>query len=192
MDASLQTPLSVQSEPESKSVQAFGLALLIEAFIIAGVVALMAASSSTQAQHTEPVALTLLAEEPPEQPKPQPPKPPQVKPVTREMPKVQTVPHLAQLNQITSPEAEMQSDVQTAFADPAPSPPALPPPAPSNAKFEQDYAGKVHDAVQAAYFYPPAAAAMRFSGRAVKIVIHLQAKHRAFLRDTNLTEEIRL
>jgi protein TonB len=171
---------SPYSEPETKSAQAFGLALLIEAAIIVGLIGLMAVSASTQAGHTEPVPLTLLADDTPKPEQPQPePKPQKIKPISREMPKVPTPPHAALISPATPPLAAMESDVQTAFADPAPAPPPPPLPAPSNAHFEQDYAGKVHDAVQSAYFYPPAAAAMRFSGR-VRVEF--------MLRDTQVVE----
>ena len=169
-----------EGEPETKSAQAFGLALLVESMIVGVMIALMAASSSTQAGHTEPVPLTLLADETPKPEQPQPePKPQQIKPVSRELPKVPAPPHAALISPAPPAVAALESDVQTAFADPAPPPPPPPVPAPSNAHFEQDYAGKVHDAVQAAYFYPPAAAAMRFSGR-VRVEF--------LLRDTQVVE----
>ena len=48
-----------------------------------------------------------------------------------------------------------------------------PPPSHGKTDLNAEYAGKVHEAVQAAYFYPSAAAAMHFSGR-VRVEFLLQ------------------
>ena len=61
---------------------------------------------------------------------------------------------------------------------PAAVPPTPPVPVPSAGKVDaaQEYAAKVHDAVQSAYFYPPVAASMRFSGR-VRVEFILKDAH---------------
>ena len=164
----------------SKPLQAFWLAVAIEVAIIAAVAALLASSVSKHVADTEAVALTLVDEPaPPEkivEPKPLPiPQP--VKMLTKISPPKLATPQTPVM-QATPPVAEVLSDIPTAFADPAPAVAPPPPPAPVHGKVDPnaEYAGKVHAAVQAAYFYPPAAAAMRFSGR-VRVEFHLRDGH---------------
>jgi protein TonB len=172
----------MSSPTRHHSMQAFGLAILIEAALVAGAAIILVSTVPAKPALSEPVPITLETEEPPpekpEEPKPLPPPPvPQpkakaaVKPV---LPKQQTPPP----QQETPPVAQDPAPVaaaQTAFTEPAPAPVKQPPPAPSSGKFDpnMEYAAKVHAAVQAAHYYPPAAAAMRFSGR-VRVEFHLR------------------
>ena len=167
---------------KSKPLQAFWLALAIEVFIVA-VVALLLASSLVKHEADNPaVALTLVDEPaaPEKVPEPTPTPKPVVQPVkmlTKISPPKPDVPH-PPVNQPTAPVAELQSDIPTAFSDPAPAVTPPPAPVPVHGKVDPnaEYAGKVHAAVQAAYFYPPAAAAMRFSGR-VRVEFQLKDGH---------------
>ncbi|PRC93823.1 energy transducer TonB [Solimicrobium silvestre] len=171
----------MSSPKQAKSLQAFGLAVAVEIALVAGVALILASSATIHAAHTEPVLLTLVADEtPPEKPaEPKPEtKPLPVKVVTKTVaPKVPTPPTPV-TTQITPPEAAVESDVQTAFAEPAPAKAAPPIPAPSTGKVDPnaEYAAQVHAAVQAAYYYPPAAAAMHFSGR-VRVEFQLRDGH---------------
>ena len=66
--------------------------------------------------------------------------------------------------------------VPTAFTEPVPPPAPLPQAVKTdNAKPSAEYAAKVHAAVQAAHYYPPAAAALHYSGR-VRVEFHLRDK----------------
>lgn len=173
--------ISAQPENQPKPAQAFGLALLIEIGMIAVVVAIITSSPPIHAAHDEPVPLTLVEDDTPkkEEPKPEPkPKPEPVKQISKIVPKQVTPPRQAPVAVPTPPLAELQSDVQTAFADPTPAPVIPPPPVPTSGKVDptQEYAAKVHDAVQSAYFYPAVAASMHFSGR-VRVEFILKDAH---------------
>jgi protein TonB len=117
------------------------------------------------------VPLTLTQEEPQPEKKPEPkpePKPQPEKMVSKVAPpKTPTPPQQPVVTEPTPPLAAVESDVQTAFSQPAPVKAAPPVQPPTSGKTDPnaEYAGKVHEAVQAAYFYPAAAAAMHFSGR---------------------------
>ena len=169
---------------QTRPLQAFSLAIVLEISIIA-LVALLLAHQSNQAPAPEAVALTLVDDPtPPEkivEPKPLPVvTPSKVIPVKQVMPR--------QPSQPTPPlptVAEMQTDSPNGMSNPAPPAQATPapPPPPSHGKVDPnaEYAGKVHAAVQAAYFYPPAAAAMHFSGR-VRVEFILRDGHVAEVR----------
>ncbi len=170
---------SMLAEPETeiqpRAAQAFGLAVLIEVAMVAGVALILAGSTHPQTAQSEPVPLTLMEEPAPPEPKPEiKPVPVPVKLVSKVTPQVPTPPMPPV--EPTPPLAAVQSDIPTAFADPVPAPPPAPVPTKGKADPNADYAGKVHDAVQAAYFYPPAAAAMRFSGR-VQVEFELKDGH---------------
>lgn len=154
--------------------QAFGLAVLLEIILLTAAGILLTGSTIIPPV-PEPVTITLLNEEkppvkPPEkppEPKPLPkpkmmlPKRPAIPPPPRVTPPVQTVP---------------VAQAPTAFTQPAPPPPApAPAPVPDNSKARASdlYAAKVHAAVQAAHYYPPAAAALRYTGR-VRVEFHLR------------------
>jgi protein TonB len=159
------------------SMQAFGLAILIEAAIVAGAAVILVGPATVKPEFSEPVPITLAAEEPPEkppEPKPLPPQP-KLKTVAKPvLPKPQTPPQ-QEAPPIAPPIAPAPAPVaavRPAFAEPAPAPPP-PPVSSSKADPSAEYAAKVHAAVQAAHYYPPAAAAMRFSGR-VRVEFHLR------------------
>ena len=168
----------MNSNPRRHSMQAFGMAVLIEAAIVVGAVAVLV---GTQVKPTisEPVPIT-LADLPPEQkpePKPEPPPPqpqPKLKPVLKQvMPRPQT-PQPPQEAQPITP-APTPTAVPTAFTQPAPPPPAPPPPPPNpSAKADANatYAAKVNAAIYAVNTYPPSAAMMRFVGR-TQVEFHL-------------------
>jgi protein TonB len=161
------------------ALQAFGMALLIEAGLVAGAAVILVGAISVKQALSEPVPITLVTDEPekPAEPKPLPPPPQpqpklkaQVKPVP---PKLQAPPPPQDAPPV-SPDPAPVAAVQTAFAEPAPVPPPPPPPSQSG-KVDPalEYAAKVRAAVQAAHSYPLAAAAIRFSGR-VRVEFHLR------------------
>lgn len=141
---------------QRRDFQAFGMASLAEAFILLAAAALVAWSAPLP---PPPVPAPIeLAQPEPEPPKPEPPKsqPRQSVPAPKPAP---VPPPLPQPLPKPLP--------ATPFSEPAPPPP--PPPPSSNAAGKPDpgleYAARVRAAVQAAVAYPPAAAAMNFSGR---------------------------
>lgn len=167
------------------SIEALALALLLEAALVAGASILLAGTATPAL--SEPVAITLLAEE--KVPEKAPEKPAAPLPVPLPVP-LKTLPTLKTLVRPEQPEAQAAPQQekaalpvtenvssaavgQTALSEPAPAP-VRPTPA-SAAKDDPSmaYAAKVHAAVQAAHYYPPAAAALRFSGR-VRVEFHLK------------------
>lgn len=169
--------MSVYTPPQP--MQALGLALLVELALLVGIAIIIAQSMPVQPKISPPVALTIISEITPptpiSQPKPLPPAP---------QPKV-TRPHPAKPQPSkpvpptpappTPPAPLAPAPSPTAFTVPAlpPAPPAPPPMASNVANLDAEYADKIRAAVQAAVFYPPAAAAMHFSGR-VQVAFHLQ------------------
>ena len=154
-----------------KTAQAFGLAIVLEAVILTGATVVLASATQLKPAISEPVTISLVSEEepPPPPPKPKPPEPkvrPQpVPPLTPPPPMPIPIP-LAPVPVVETP---------TAFTEPVkppPPPPPLPPPG-SKPDLSLEYAAKVRAAVQAAVFYPPAAASLRFSGR-VRLEFHLK------------------
>lgn len=156
-------------------LQAFSLAVLLEIILLLGVGVVMAGSENEKPV-LKPVTITLLEEEKPvEKPPEKPPEPklpkPKVMQSKRQTPRPVTPPPVAQVLPVAS--------VPTAFTRPVPPPPVAPAPAPasapdtSKAKISEIYAAKVHAAVQTAHNYPPAAAALHFSGR-VRVEFHLR------------------
>ncbi|MGS0740535.1 TonB family protein [Glaciimonas sp. GG7] len=153
-------------------LQAFGLAILTEAALVSIVCAILIAAPAKPAL-SEPVPITLLSEDKP-QPEAVPvasPKPPAPTPKPQPKTKVAAIkpqpkiPQPAPATASTDPLPIAQTP--TEFTEPAspPSPP-MPPPA-SSGKGDPSlaYAAKVRAAVQAAVAYPPAAAALHFTGR---------------------------
>ncbi|MDY7544792.1 TonB family protein [Glaciimonas sp. CA11.2] len=164
-------------------VGAFGLAVLVEIALVTVVGIILVATPSKPAL-SAPVPITLLSEEkPPEAlPTPKPPEParpkPQPTPKTKVIPtkpQAQTVPQ----KPVTPPTIPLPlAQTPTAFAEPTsmpapPSPPTPPPATSGKADASLAYAAKVRAAVQAAVAYPPAAAALHFSGR-VRVEFHLR------------------
>ncbi|KAF3998112.1 TonB family protein [Glaciimonas immobilis] len=166
-------------------VQAFGLAVLVEAALVAVVVIFLVTTPSKPAL-SEPVPITLISEDKPPAEAPPTPKPPEpLKPVARPQPKpiTKVVPPKPQIQTPQPPKAAIAtaeplplSPAPSAMSEPAfvPTTPA-PPPAVASGKTDVslEYAAKVRAAVQAAVAYPPAAAALHFSGR-VRVEFHLR------------------
>jgi periplasmic protein TonB len=151
-----------------KTMQAFGLAILLEVLLLVGATVVLASATQVKPAISEPVTITLVSEEePPPPPKPKPP-PPKAK--LQPAPPVLSLPPPMPTPVAPVPVVEMP----TAFTEPV-KPPPPPPPPPVSGRPDQglEYAAKVRAAVQAAVFYPPAAAALRFSGR-VRVEFHLQ------------------
>lgn len=146
---------------KKSSFQAFGLAIVIELVLLAGAAFALTNSESTKSIQSSSVTITLANEEP------QPPKPPAPKPKPQPKPLPEPKPQLPQeepkpvLPQVAEAEANV-------FTEPPPPVPVVGPAEPS-----AEYAAKVHAAVQAAHFYPPAAVSLHFSGR-VRVEFHLR------------------
>ncbi len=141
--------------------QAFGLAVLIEVLVLAGAAFALTHSESVKAV-TSATSIISLANEEPQPPKPPAPKPlPQPKPT----PQPQVVPE--EPKPVLPQVAEAQVNT---FTEPAPPPPE---PVVGKAEPSAEYAAKVHAAVQAAHYYPPAAVSLHFSGR-VRVEFHLR------------------
>ncbi|MBV8667459.1 MAG: hypothetical protein JO269_13345 [Burkholderiaceae bacterium] len=158
------------------TLQAFGMALLVEAAIVTGAAVILVGAITVKKVMSEPVPITLVTEEP-EKPAPEIPPPPvsqpKVKQVKQVQPKLQPQLPLPQQQEALpiTPEPALVPAAATAFSPPAPTPP---PPAPQG-KVDPalEYAAKVRAAVQAAHSYPAAAAAIHFSGR-VRVEFHLR------------------
>ena len=161
-----------------RTYQAFGIALLIEVLVVAVMAMLLAHPPRIVPKYSKPVKLVIVNEPTPPkpvvEPKPMPPVP-KPKPVVR---------HIVHPRPIVTPQPPKPDPIPpkvatpTAFTQPVPPPPAppLPPqPAPSvdnTAAVKASYDDKIHAAVQAAVYYPRAAAAMNFSGR-VRVEFHM-------------------
>jgi protein TonB len=146
--------------------QAFGLAVVVEVVLLTGAAFALTHSEKVKAV-TSPASIITLANEEPQPPKPPEPKPkplPQPKPIP--IPQPQVVPEEPKpvLPQV------VEAQVNT-FTEPVPPPP--PEPVVGKAEPSAEYAAKVHAAVQAAHYYPPAAVSLRFSGR-VRVEFHLR------------------
>jgi protein TonB len=159
-------------------LQALGLAVLIESIllVVAAVVLARATAARPMAEPT-PIVLTEQEAELKKLPKPEPPKPKLApsKPAPKQVVPPIPQPPLPEPVKATPPAPVVTSP--TAFTEPVPPPPAPPPPTPTpssdSAKMSAEYAAKVRAAVQAAHYYPPAAAALRYSGR-VRVEFHLR------------------
>ncbi len=151
-------------------VQAFGLAVAIELALLAGAAAILTGASQTRSALSETMPIEL---ENAEQPSLRPPEPKPQRPTPK--PK-QPVPPPEQVQQPPPPQLPPtpQAAQPTAFSEPVP-----PPPAPAaaasaaNVKPSDVYAAKVHSAVQAAHYYPPAAEALHYAGK-VRVEFHLR------------------
>jgi protein TonB len=145
------------------SFQAFGLAFLIELVLLAGAAFALSNSESSKPVQSGTMKITLANEEP------QPPKPPEPKPKPQPKPLPEPKPQLPQEEPKPVLPQVAEAQVNT-FTEPAPPPPvAVVGPAEPSA----EYAAKVHAAVQAAHYYPPAAVSLHFSGR-VRVEFHLR------------------
>lgn len=159
------------------------MAVLVEIALVA-IVGIILLSTPSKPALSEPVPITLLSEEksPEALPTPKPPEPARPKPQPTPKPKVIPTKPQAQTappRPVAPPTIPLPTaQAPTAFTEPstmpAPQSPPTPPPA-TNGKADVSlaYAAKVRAAVQAAVAYPPAAAALHFSGR-VRVEFHLQ------------------
>jgi protein TonB len=166
-----------------RPMQAFLLALAVEAALLAVGAVVLSSTTSTPALST-PVEITVEETPPPTPEQPTPPKPvpapepakPKAAPAKPHAPapKPQPAPPKPQTPQPPlTPTA-----APNAFTEPVapPSPPPPPPPAPpatAKADPSPEYAAKVRAAVLAAVYYPPAAATLHFTGR-VRVEFHLR------------------
>ena len=154
----------------SHRIQALGLAIVIEAVLLAIAAALIAWAATMKPAQSEPIPIVLASVEQAPQPKPEPPK---------SKPKLETPPPPVVAPQAPPPPVPVEPPVTppavpvpTAFTQPVPPPPA---PSVDKAKPSAEYAAKVRAAVQAAHYYPPAAIALGYSGR-VRVEFHLRDK----------------
>ncbi len=148
------------------SKQAAGLALLIELGLIAIAVLIFNHSDSIQTALSEPVPITLLIEKSPPIPDEKQIPLPQIKtkPAFLE-PKLLSIQQEPIVSLPPPPATPSQNTITEV--------PPLPPRASTSGDPNAEYAAKVHAAVQAATFYPPAAAALHFSGR-VRVEFYLR------------------
>lgn len=140
-------------------LQAMGLAAIIECVLLAGAAYALTSTASMKPVLSGSTAITLAQEDQ------QPQKPPAPKPKPLPQPKPQVAPEepKPELPQVTEAQA-------TAFTEPTPPPPEA---VVGKAEPSAEYAAKVHAAVQAAHYYPPAASSLRYSGR-VRVEFHLR------------------
>ena len=143
--------------------QAFGLAVVVEIVLIAGAAFALTHSESVKAVTSAASIISLANEEL------QPPKPPAPKPKPLPQPKPTPQPQVVQEEPKPVLPQVVEAQVNT-FTEPAPPPPE---PVVGKAEPSAEYAAKVHAAVQAAHYYPPAAVSLHFSGR-VRVEFHLR------------------
>jgi protein TonB len=175
--------MSVPMSPNQRrdSLQAFGLAILIEVAIVVVAGAILVSNVQVKPAISESVPITLTdmpPDEKPPEPKPVPP-PPVPQPKVKAMAKpVLPTPPAPQQEVPPLAAAPTEVAVPPAFTQPAQSaaPPPPPPPASSGkADAQATYAGKVNAAVKAAHEsnYPAAATMIRFNGK-TQVEFHLQ------------------
>jgi protein TonB len=187
MSAMSATSVTMPSYQQRRNaVQAFGIALLIEAAIVVAAGVVLIGNAQDKPAISQPVPITITEvppEEKPPEPKleqqPPPPLPqPKLKQVVKQvMPKPQTPPPPQEVPQTPSTPAPVAAE-PTAFTQPAPPPSAPSPPPPVNtgkADAQATYWGKVNAAVQASHGanYPQAAHMIRFNGK-TRVEFHLQ------------------
>jgi protein TonB len=157
------------------TLKAMTLAMLVEALLLSGLIVWASHTKSVPPPPPTVVKLTLVNEPTPPKPVVQPkPIPPTPKPVPRHV--IQPKPVPTPLPPKIEP-APSKAQTPTAFTQPVP-PPVVPPPTPPSdnlVNMKATYADEVRSAVQAAVYYPPAAALMHFSGR-VHVQFHLLDK----------------
>lgn len=166
----------------SYTLQAFGMAALIEGGIVA-VAAVLLAGALAHKPAPEPVTITLADEPPPPLEKPVEPKPEPAPPVPQ--PKLKTPVKQADHKPQAAPEPEAPPVAQApspiaatpnAFTEQAPVPP--PPPAPvatGHPDLQATYDAKIRGAVNAWHnaHYPSAASTMHFAGK-TQVEFHLR------------------
>jgi protein TonB len=141
-------------------IQAVGLAVIVEFVLLAGAAFALTSAPSTKPALSGSTSISLAQED--QQPeKPPAPKPkPQPKPVPQQALPEEPKPQLPQVEEAQA----------TAFTEPTPPPPEA---VVGKAEPSAEYAAKVHAAVQAAHFYPPAASSLRYTGK-VRVEFHLR------------------
>ena len=137
-------------------LQAFWLALIVECVLLTGAALALASTVPMKPVLSGSSVISLVNEDQ------QPLKPPAPKP--KPQPKPQVVPEEQKpvLPQVTEAQANT-------FTEPAPPPPEA---VAGKAEPSAEYAAKVHAAVQAAHYYPPAASSLHYAGR-VRVEFHL-------------------
>ena len=160
--------------PTHRPLQAFGLALLAEAALLLGACAVLAGAAQVKPAVSEPVPITMTSMPPPAllPPPPAPVRTARNKP--EKLARSVLAPAPLALAAVAPATPLPVAVAPTAFAEAAPAP--VPPPAvapAASADPSLEYIARVRAAVQAAVFYPPAAAALRFSGR-TRVEFHLR------------------
>jgi len=163
------------------SLQAFGMAIVIEAAIVLVAGAIIIGNAVMKPALSEPVPITLAEEPPPEkpaEPKPLPP-PPVPQPKQKMVAKVEAAKPQTPPQPVAPPVAEAPSPIAAtpnAFSEPtpAPTPPPLPP-APGKPDIKATFDAKVRAAVYQWHVsnYPPVALTMHFGGKAM-VEFHLR------------------
>lgn len=168
----------------SRSLEAFGLAFVLEISFLAVIIVAGAIFIKPPVAKSGPIIL-VEAEILPQEPKPEVKQPHQVKPLPKTQAKpapkpVQPLPKLepqtiAPTPTVESPQVMTQVvDTPIASTEPVAHLVSVVAPAPtSKGNPNAEYAAKVRAAVQAAVYYPPAAVALRFTGR-VRLEFHLR------------------
>jgi outer membrane biosynthesis protein TonB len=172
---------TMHSNQRRNSMQAFGLAILIEVAIVVVAGVILISNTQVKPAISEPVPITLtdlpLEEKPPE-PVPRQPQPPQpkVKAVVKpNLPKLQTPVQPQETPPVALVPPTEIAAAPTAFTQPAPPPPSPPPAISGKVDAKASYAAKVYIAVLAAHRqnYPAAAVLIRFNGK-TQVEFHLQ------------------
>jgi protein TonB len=136
---------------------AFGLAVIVECALLAGAAFALANTGSTKPVLSGSSSISLVNEDQ------QPLKPPAPKPKPQPKPQVAPEEPKPVLPQVTEAQANT-------FTEPTPPPPEA---VAGKAEPSAEYAAKVHAAVQAAHYYPPAASSLRYTGK-VRVEFHLR------------------
>lgn len=135
--------------------QAFGLAVIIEFVLLTGGAFALTGTQSVKPVISGSTSISLVNEDQ------QPLKPPAPKPQ----------PHPKVVQEEPKPEVPQVTEAQAnTFTEPTPPPPEA---VAGRADPSAEYAAKVHAAVQAAHYYPPAALSLHYSGR-VRVEFHLR------------------
>lgn len=163
------------------SLQAFGMAVIIEAAIVIVAGAIIIGNAVTKPALSEPVPITLVEEAQPEkpaEPKPLPP-PPIPQPKQKLMAKLEEAKPQLPPQPVAPPVADAPSPIAAtpnAFTEPAPAPvPPPPPPTVGKPDLKAAFDAKVRAAVYQWHTsnYPPVALTMHFGGKAI-VEFHLR------------------
>lgn len=144
-------------------LQAFWLAVIIESVLLAGAAFALTSTASMKPVLSGSQVISLVNEDQ------QPLQPPAPKP--KPQPKIHSKPQPQVVHEEPKPVLPQVTEAQaTAFTEPAPPPPEA---VAGKAAPSAEYAAKVHAAVQAAHYYPPAASSLHYSGK-VRVEFHLR------------------